>query len=62
MEDRKPFKEEDFTEEELVILKTIFSMGDAMAEGLRGSDYCVDSIGNTIFELTEKLGINDIIY
>ena len=29
---------------------------------IRDTDYCVDSMSNTIFYLTEKLGINDIIY
>lgn len=62
MKEREPFKEEDFTEEELVLLKTIFKLGEAMADGLRDTDYCVDSMSNTIFYLTEKLGINDIIY
>lgn len=62
MEERKLFKEEDFTEEELVLLKTIFKMGYSMAEGLRNSDYCVDSMSDTIFGLIQKLGLDKIIY
>jgi len=60
---RKPFTEDEFTEAELNLLKTIFKMADEMAEGIRTNTFAEDlSVSNTLFELTEKLGINDIIY
>jgi hypothetical protein len=54
------FNKEDFTEDELILLKMAFKMLDAAAEEYSklfyGSDY-----RNEIFNLKEKLGIFDLI-
>lgn len=54
------FNKEDFTEDELILLKMAFKMLDAAAKEYGklcyGSDY-----GNEIFNLKEKLGIFDLI-
>jgi hypothetical protein len=54
------FNKEDFTEDELILLKMAFKMLDAAAEEssklFYGSDY-----RNEIFNLKEKLGIFDLI-
>ena len=54
------FNKEDFTEDELILLKMAFKMLDAAAEEYRqlfyGGDY-----RNDIFNLKDKLGIYDLV-
>ena len=63
MEERKPFTEDDFTDSEFWLLKTLFDMGKAMAEGINTCTFAEDySVSNTLFALAEKLGIVDLVY
>lgn len=59
-EEPKKFTEEDFTESELVLLKTIFKMADAMVEGFREDRYDVN-MTNELYSITEKLGIGELV-
>ncbi len=59
MSDRE-FKPEDFTDEELRLLRTIFNMADAMIQGLRDDNYDT-YLSNQLYYLEEKLGILNLI-
>ena len=57
----KKFKESDFSDEELAMLKAIFAAADAVVQAKRTDNYdTYDS--NILFGLTVKLGIDDIVY
>ena len=60
MEDRK-FTEEDFTEEELLLLRMAFKLVDTVVETQRTSNYDVH-LCNVLYNLTMKLGVSDLIY
>ena len=53
-------KKEDFTEEELIMLKAIFKGANAIIYSLREDRYDVYA-ANTLFHLEEKLGIYGIV-
>lgn len=59
MEDRI-FKEEDFTEDELVLLKMAFKLVDDVVEMQRTSNYDVHLV-NELYNLKEKLGISRVV-
>ncbi len=54
------FTKEDFTEDELILLRMAFKMLDAAVDEQRrlfyGSNYC-----NEVYNLKEKLGIYDLL-
>lgn len=54
------FVEEEFTEDELLLLKLAFNLADTVVETQRRGNYDVDA-GNSLFSLKEKLGICDIV-
>ena len=57
----KKFKESDFSDEELAMLKAIFAAADAAVQAKRTDNYdTYDS--NILFSLTVKPGIDDIVY
>jgi len=58
MDDRKPFSKEDFTEEELIILKAVFDGGEAMLETMNRMFYVNR---DALFYVKEKLGIYDLL-
>ena len=51
---------EDFTEDELKMLKVIFKGAEAILEAKRIDNYDVDDV-NTFYYLKQKLGIYDLI-
>ena len=51
---------EDFTEEELTMLRAIFKGAEAVIEAQRTDRYDVDAV-NTLFNIKEKLGIYDLV-
>jgi hypothetical protein len=55
------FKEEDFTEDELMLLRLAFKLVDDVVEYQRDSNSDVYMV-NELYNLTQKLGINDLIY
>lgn len=59
MEDRI-FNEEDFTEDELVLLKMAFKLVDDVVEMQRTSNYDVHLV-NELYNLKEKLGISRVV-
>lgn len=56
----RKFLESDFYEEELMMLKAIFSGAYAVVQSIRADNYDTN-MSNTLFSLTEKLGIDDIV-
>lgn len=53
-------KKEDFTEEELIMLKVIFKGAEAVIEAKREDRYD-NRDSNTLFHLKQKLGILDLV-
>lgn len=59
-EERRPFTADDFTEDELVVLKMIFKIADEFAYDELYRRYCyLDS--NAIANIKEKLGIDELL-
>ena len=54
------FTEEDFTEDELMLLKMAFSLADNVIHTLRTDNYDV-YLTNALYDLKHKLGIYDIL-
>lgn len=54
------FKETDFTEDELSLLKLAFELIDTVVERQRYDNYDV-YMSNELFHLKVKLGIDDIV-
>ena len=54
------FNESDFTDEELKMLKAIFKGADAVVQSARVDNYDT-FMSNTLYSLTQKLGIDDIV-
>lgn len=59
MEERK-FDKEDFTEDELMLLRMAFNLVDTVVETQRTSNYDV-YLTNELYSLKEKLGIGDLM-
>ena len=59
MEERK-FDKEDFTEDELMLLRMAFNLVDTVVETQRTSNYDV-YLTNELYNLKEKLGIGDLM-
>lgn len=55
------FTKEDFTEDELILLRMAFRMLDVAVEEERHLFYSGD-YRNDLFNLKEKLGIYDLVY
>jgi hypothetical protein len=53
------FTKEDFTEEELILLKLAFKLLDTVAEETRELHWNDDR--NTVYDLKNKLGIYDLV-
>lgn len=53
----KIFTEEDFTEEELEMLRAIFKGAEAVIDSMADSTW----LSNTLFDIKEKLGIYDLL-
>ena len=56
----KTFKAEDFTEEELLLLKMAFALADTVVESQRQGNYDTH-MSNCLYSLKEKLGIGEIV-
>jgi hypothetical protein len=54
------FKETDFTEDQLRLLKMAFTLVDDVVEIQRDGNYDV-YLRNELYDLKEKLGIGDIV-
>lgn len=54
------FTEEDFTLDELMLLKMAFKLVDDVIEIQREDNYDV-YLSNELYSLTEKLGIDDLV-
>lgn len=54
------FTEEDFTLDELMLLKMAFKLVDDVVEIQRESNYDV-YLSNELYSLKEKLGIDDLV-
>jgi hypothetical protein len=54
------FTEEDFTEDELMLLKMAFSLADNVVQTLRTDNYDV-YLTNTLCDLKHKLGVYYIL-
>ena len=54
------FKEEDFTEEQLLLLRMAFKLVDDVVEMQRCDNYDV-YMCNELYHLKEKLGIYDLV-
>lgn len=59
MEERK-FKEEYFSEDELMLLKMAFRLVDTVVETQRTSNYDVN-LCNELYSLKEKLGLDGVV-
>ena len=57
---KRKFNEEDFTQDELMLLKMAFNIVDVVVESQRSSNYDV-YLHNEFYSLKEKLGIDDLI-
>ena len=57
---RENFKEEDFTEDELFLLKLAFKLVDDVVEMQRTSNSDV-YLSNELYDLEQKLGIYDLL-
>lgn len=55
------FTEEDFTVDELMLLKMAFNLVDTVVETQKEDNYDV-CLSNELFNLTLKLGIDDLIW
>ena len=60
MDERVVFKEEDFTEDELMLLRMAFKLVSTVVETHRTDNYDVH-LSNELFSLEEKLGIYDLV-
>ena len=60
MGERVVFKEEDFTEDELMLLRMAFKLVSTVVETQRTDNYDVH-LSNELFSLEEKLGIYDLV-
>lgn len=61
---REKFKEEDFTEDELTLLKLAFKLVDDVVETQRIFDsdaYICTYMSNELYNLKEKLGISELL-
>lgn len=58
--DNKKFTEEDFTEDELKLLKMAFKLVSDVVEIQREDNYDVH-LSNELFNLEEKLGIYELV-
>lgn len=56
------FEREDFTDEQFNMLKMMFNMAEQMTYAMNDEPYYDRSFANTLFELCEKLGIQDLFY
>lgn len=54
------FKESDFTQDQLMLLKMAFRLVDEVVEIQREDNYDV-CLSNELFHLKEKLGISDLV-
>lgn len=54
------FTEEDFTEDELMLLKMAFSLADSAVDTLRTDNYDV-YLTNTLCDLKFKLGVYELL-
>ena len=54
------FNEDEFTEDELMLLKLAFALVDVAVESSRRDNYDVDR-SNALYDLKHKLGIYDIV-
>ena len=54
------FEEEDFTEDELMLLKMAFGLADNVVQTLRTDNYDV-YLSNTLCDLEHKLGIYKLV-
>lgn len=55
-------KAEDFTKEELILLNTMFRGANEIIESLRKDwNYDYQHMSNTLYNLSLKLGVEDII-
>lgn len=54
------FTEEDFTVDELMLLKMAFNLVDTVVETQKEDNYDV-CLSNELFNLTLKLGIDDLV-
>ena len=57
---KSKFTEEDFTVEELMLLKMAFKLVDDVIEIQREGNYDV-YLSNELYSLIEKLGIDDLV-
>ena len=57
---REKFKEEEFTEDELMLLRLAFKLVDDVVEMQRTSNSDV-YLCNELYNLTQKLGISELI-
>ena len=55
------FTEEDFTVDELMLLKMAFNLVDTVVETQKEDNYDV-CLSNELFNLTLKLGIDDLVW
>ena len=55
------FTEEDFTVDELMLLKMAFNLVDIVVETQKEDNYDV-CLSNELFNLTLKLGIDDLVW
>ena len=55
------FSEEDFTVDELMLLKMAFNLVDTVVETQKEDNYDT-CLSNELFNLTLKLGIDDLIW
>lgn len=53
-------KKEDFTEDELMLLKMAFSLVDNVVDTFRTDNYDV-YLSNTLYDLKNKLGIYELV-
>lgn len=60
MSEKIKWREEDFTEDELKLLKLAFKLVDDVVQLQRTDNYDVYQC-NTLYELKEKLGIFDLL-
>lgn len=54
------FSEDDFTEDELMLLRLAFGLVDVAVESARRDNYDVDR-SNALYDLKHKLGVYEIV-
>ena len=61
MPERIEFKEEDFTENELLLLRLAFKLTEEVVDAQVSSNSCLCNMRDDLYDLKQKLGIYELV-